>query len=382
MDDLRPQHNEEAVGANHPLKTDVINRAFNVEHDIDGTHKGRDWSFWGLPNVRLIDYYSGDVTKVKVNPSAYNIPLLIGAIWHVMTAAVDVDIDTDIDIGAKAVGSDYYVYACTDGATLSFKISLNSTNPTGFDAAHSRKLGGFHYGRVRNSITTSDVTSGAIVPNSIWDLKFRPACSPEGMAYIGNGVWCDIYLPSVNAAITFSNGNGSPITTGTAKSTYNSTPLTGTEGLSAYSFNELARQSGKRLLTLSEWLQAAHGSPPGEDGNNDHAWAKTTNGARAATGSVADAISLLNIVDCVGNVLEWVDEYLQNGIEAAGAWVDEMPGLNVGRLYVYGNDSFRQIVAGGNWASGLLAGSRCVALCNCPWVVHTSFSSRFACDAL
>jgi len=39
MDDLRPQWNEEAVGANHPTKDDVINRAWNVEHEMDGTHK-------------------------------------------------------------------------------------------------------------------------------------------------------------------------------------------------------------------------------------------------------------------------------------------------------------------------------------------------------
>lgn len=38
MADLRPQYNEEAVGANHPTKADVINRAYNVEHAEDGTH--------------------------------------------------------------------------------------------------------------------------------------------------------------------------------------------------------------------------------------------------------------------------------------------------------------------------------------------------------
>lgn len=38
MADIRPQYNEEAVGANHPTKADVINRAYNVEHDEDGTH--------------------------------------------------------------------------------------------------------------------------------------------------------------------------------------------------------------------------------------------------------------------------------------------------------------------------------------------------------
>lgn len=39
MADLRPQFSEEAVGANHPTKVDVINRAYNVEHEEDGTHK-------------------------------------------------------------------------------------------------------------------------------------------------------------------------------------------------------------------------------------------------------------------------------------------------------------------------------------------------------
>lgn len=38
MADLRPQYNEEAVGANHPTKADVINRAWNIEHEEDGTH--------------------------------------------------------------------------------------------------------------------------------------------------------------------------------------------------------------------------------------------------------------------------------------------------------------------------------------------------------
>ena len=38
MADLRPQYTEEAVGHGHPTKSDVINRAYNVEHDIDGTH--------------------------------------------------------------------------------------------------------------------------------------------------------------------------------------------------------------------------------------------------------------------------------------------------------------------------------------------------------
>ena len=38
MDDLRAQYDEEAVGANHPTKADVINRLVMIEHNMDGTH--------------------------------------------------------------------------------------------------------------------------------------------------------------------------------------------------------------------------------------------------------------------------------------------------------------------------------------------------------
>jgi len=54
MADLRPQHTEEAVGANHPTKTDVINRAWNVEHDEDGLH---------TISLKAIDYQDATPTN-------------------------------------------------------------------------------------------------------------------------------------------------------------------------------------------------------------------------------------------------------------------------------------------------------------------------------
>ena len=39
MADLRPQYSEEVVGHGHPTKADVTNRAWNIQHDEDGTHK-------------------------------------------------------------------------------------------------------------------------------------------------------------------------------------------------------------------------------------------------------------------------------------------------------------------------------------------------------
>ncbi len=310
-------------------------------------------------------------TKHVINNSGTYKVYDIGAAVKELTVA-------DLDTGAAfIVGSDYYLYLCDAGADNEvYKLSLNSTFPAGYDANSSRKIGGFHYGYERVSIAVADVRE-AIVPNSVWDLKHRPKCADtRGMVYLGSGLWVDIYLASVNEAIVFSNGNGSPITAGTCKSTYNSTPLTGTEGLNAYNFQELARRSGKRLLTLSEWLQAAHGHPAGNQFEG-----KTTN--RGTTGEDADigSISLANVVDCARKVTQWIDEYCLQNTGAAG-WVDEMPGMNVGQIYEYGDDTFRQIRTGGHWTYGAYAGSRCVSLYYSPWSVDSSVGCRFACDSL
>lgn len=296
----------------------------------------------------------------------------------------------DSSFTAFALGQNYYIFACQQASgAVKILFSINATFPTGngydgaaYSAANTRKIGGFHYGRARNSITAADVTNGAIVPNSVWDLANRPSCDPTGMVKVGN-IWVDIYLPSVNAAITFSAGNGSPTTAGTAKSAYNATPLTGTEGLNGYNFNELGMRSGKRLLSMSEWLAAAHGSPTGAGGDNTNAWAATANSNRTATGTVINAISLGNVVDCVGNVFELLDEYIiQRDVAGAWAWQNVMSGLGVGLLYMYTATELTQIAAGGYWSTGAYTGSRCVSHIYNPWTLNAGVGSRFACDSL
>lgn len=132
-----------------------------------------------------------------------------------------------------------------------------------WDDTNTRKIGGFHYGFVRNvdeygrEVNTSGSVRGSgwesnvredIAPNSVWTALHRPKCDPSGMAYLGNGLWADIYLASDDGA------NG-------LQSVYNATPITGTEGLNWYIANEKAARVGKRLPDLAEWLIAAEGSP-------------------------------------------------------------------------------------------------------------------------
>ena len=288
--------------------------------------------------------------------------------------------EADLDTGVFAVGTDYYVYLHDDGVdTEVYIISASSTYPSshGCTASNSRKLGGFHYGYERVSITVANVQA-AIVPNSVWDLKHRPKCTPEGMVYLGGGLWVDIYLASVNEAITFNGGNGYPLLTGTAKSIYGAIPLTGTEGLSGYSFNELARRSGKRLLTYAEWLQAAHGCPAGDQyaGNVS---TRGTNGENASIGS----ISFANVVDCARKVYQWLGEFTIRQDSTSWGWQNPMSGQNVGQLYLPNATGISQFIAGGYWGYGGNAGARMVNFYYYPWyATHTDIGSRFACDAL
>lgn len=267
-----------------------------------------------------------------------------------------------------AFGTDYYIYACqpANGAEPIFKLSINSTYPNGYTATNSRKIGGFHYGKIRTGTNPGDVADG-IVPNSVWDLLNRPRCSPEGMVKIAN-FWADIYLAS-------DDGNGG------LKSAYNATPLTGTEGLNWYNFVERAAKVGKRLLTYAEWCAAAQGSPEGLDASNTNAWTATANTARHPTGTVANATSFCGARDCVGNVWEWLDELTIRQDSTSWAWYDVL-GAGYGDAYLPHDLGLVAFIAGGNWAVGSRAGSRAVDLVNFPWNANVSVGSRAACDSL
>lgn len=278
--------------------------------------------------------------------------------------------DNDGSFSAWVFGTDYYIYACqpSSGAEPVYKLSINSTHPTGYTGFNSRKIGGFHYGMVRTGPNPGDVTEG-IVPNSVWDLKNRPRCSPEGMVKVGN-IWVDIYLAS-------DDGQGG------LKSAYNVIPLTGIEGLSWYDFVERAAKVGKRLMTYAEWCAAAQGSPQGLDGSNENAWTKTTNTGRNPTGIIPNATSIYNVRDCVGNVLELLNEmaYRETG-STTFAWYDVLPGRGYGQIYMQSEVSLISMRTGGNFDSGVCAGSRTVALDTSPWDVYSRSGARAACDAL
>jgi formylglycine-generating enzyme required for sulfatase activity len=358
-------------------------------------------------------YPSSDVIVVKQG----TIIALFNNLWRTFEIHQDIELKAgDIDVGGSfQVGKDYYVYLVDDGAGGVLVISANSTFPDGAVADNSRKLGGFHFGHIRcvNSryapIDSNGVIYGAtgtiwqdnvitgIVQNSVWDLKNRPNCSPEGMVLIGSR-WVDIYKTSVAETVTFENGtNGLFVANGLLQSKYGQLPVTGTEGLNWYSFQELASRSGKRLQSYAEFIQSAAGNPGGQAAADDYGWTKTSNTTRARTGCNVNnntgqyvpaggvkpyAISAHNLVDAIGNVWEWInDTSIYDGGSTSGGWRDVL-GADKGQLYAYTDYGIHAFLCGGVWFNGVYCGGRTVLLNYDPWAVHTSFGSRLACDKL
>lgn len=325
---------------------------------------------------------------------------------------------SNLDIGsAFALGTDYYIYLCDIGGTNdeTFVISANSTYPDGYGADNSRKIGGFHYGKCRSAnaalepVNASGVARGTgwvstvydgIVPRSVWTLAHRPKCEPEGMVYLGGGLWVDIYLSSDDGA-------------GGLLSAYNKAPMTGTEGANWYTFVERALASGKKLLTYDEFCAAAKGSPQGLANSNTNAWSATTNTGRNNTGLVDYAVSSIGCRDCVGNVWEWTRSLSHrgqpqvltgsgtfaasdggragqaytngNGHGTTGAWGWDTVspfGDGYGNIYEFYDFSLIALIAGGYWNDGVRAGARAVNLYDYPWIVGTYIGARCACDSL
>jgi hypothetical protein len=361
-------------------------------------------------------YPSSDIILVKQG----TIVALFNNLWRTFEVHQDIELGAgDLDTGGGfQVGTDYYVYLVDDGAGGVLVISANSTYPSGAAAENSRKLGGFHFGHIRcvNSryapVDGNGVVFGAtgtiwqnnvvigIVPNSVWDLKNRPTCSPEGMVLVGNR-WVDIYLSSAAEVVTFENStNGLFVAAGLLQSKYGMLPATGVDGLNWFSFQELAIRSGKRNQTYAEFVQDAVGNPGGQDNANDYGWTSLSNSqGRTRTGcqvnpstgqydSVAGvkpyAISAYTLVDMVGNVNDWTDDFVtyDGNTTTSGTW-RQLFGLDKGYDHTVNENSLRTFMCGGLWAWGAYGGSRAITTSQYPFGADASYAgAHLVCDRL
>ena len=285
----------------------------------------------------------------------------------ILTAA-----DSDGSFVSFTLGENYYIYALqpSSGAEPDFVISVNSTYPDTYTENNSRKIGGFHYGRIRTTAQRYNDTASIdvnILPNSVWSLNYRPYCDPTGMVKVSN-FWADIYLASEGAGTW-------PDTE--LVSEYNANPVSGIQNYNWYDFARGFSNANKRMLDYQEWVQAAYGSPEGHDGDNNAAWSATSNSDRTETGTVEQAVSCYNLVDCAGNLWETLNTF---GGSSSGSWNDSLrtgkdSGFQLGEIY----SSIRMAIAGGYRSNGTDCGSRTLYLHYGPSSVYAHIGSRGAC---
>ena len=249
---------------------------------------------------------------------------------------------TDYTVAATRAGKDFYLYATSAGRLI---LSANATVPTGHTAATSRKIGGFHclclsVGTIAGH-TLTDFLTGDILPPSIWDLIFRPICSPEGMVYAGVAdVWVDIYLQS-----------------GTGSATRSANGATTTDTRTYWDHADDLAAVGKRMLYDLEFSAIAYGSP--EATNISGSADPVTTGGHVDTASKR-IISNCGCEDAVGVLWQWVDGghiYRNHDSVYNGAWSYKSTNGR-GSQYTQGADGAVGLLAGGYWNSGSLCGSR------------------------
>lgn len=276
-----------------------------------------------------------------------------------------------------ALGDDIYIYAVDNGvAEAKLIASKNADFPDGYSAVTSRKIGGFHYGRVRpvaNRYDTAFLPTVQIVPNSVWDLNHRPTCDPTGMVeIISGGFWADIYLNSEGGGTWPENV---PV------SRYGQT-LIRNNVYARSDFHLLLRNAGKRLPMVEEFLTYAEGSPAGQDTNNETAWAANSNTGPAPSGSVAKAVSMFNVVDVVGNVWDYLGDHSDWGdtLRKDATVVNVGQDASIPRGMV-DHAEWRNFAGGGVWNSGEEAGSRCLHSGSKPWFTNGIVGLRGVCEA-
>ncbi len=270
--------------------------------------------------------------------------------------------------------------------------------------------------------------------SSIWTMAFKelpfmsnPAKCPSDMVWVSTGKFCiDKYEASNGGGSYYVdiNGNGETDTavnvygdgtnwnetTATAKavSIYNATPWV--------SLNQVAAKAaclaaGKRLATNYELLLAAKGTPdpyssdPGDDSEPCNIWTNSkpsvatwsvTNQA-IKTGTATSCVSTAGAYDLIGNVWEWTDNVINNGLHPAtgvalpsqnyirGLDIYGLPTSTGSSTADYNYDHFwinvsgyRGFIRGGDWDNGSDAGLFALGLRYAPSSVNSGIGFRCA----
>lgn len=259
------------------------------------------------------------------------------------TTAVEYASGFAVTLPTLTAGSDYAIYATTDGRLLA---DLNWSAPSGEAAGTTRKVGGFHV-----------ALTGEILPYSLWDLNYRPKCpDPRGMVCINGMFWSDIYLLGVNhhidgtsrASVTIADGASPP----KIPTIYNGNGSSAYANLTWFVAQDVLQSHGKRCPSWAEFSMLAFGVTEGTSVGTDPVTTKHDAPRRSRWG----------VEQATGNLHVWGADIQGN---AGGAWA----AITDGRGSVY-NSGVTAVLLGATWDSAGYSGSR-----SANWYVSPSYSS-------
>lgn len=344
--------------------------------------------------------YKGHFYKLDTDSVAFTktgagtISIKAGTTLTVAATLLTFALATAVVMPALAAGTDYAIYACTDG-TLRADASVNF--PTGYTLANSSKIGGFHYGLVAPGTTvvggafTVDINSmmwsqfdvdklAGINLYSLWDLKFRPACrNPRGMVLVADSFWADIYLCNTDTAANGTSKFNTNVASGTVL------PKIPTEfggwGFVDYTngnwwtFNEIARANGKRLPCEAEFVAAAFGVTEGQ----------SLGGAAStipSTARQAGYTSKYGLEQASGHIWTWGADSSTRWDGLATPWNWRNVNGGRGQVYLYGDSNLVRVLLGGSRSYAASSGSRASSWGNFPWDSSGSIGLRAFADHL
>ena len=292
--------------------------------------------------------------------------------------------DTSISMPSLTAGTDYFVYAKTNGTVEAVAATGTWPTPVASPPANSRLIGGFHYAPGGNATgRTGGNTTAGINEYSAWDLKWRPAApDPRGMALVSNMFWSDIYLCNRDPQVKGTSRNNEPIADGETGSTTTAIVPTafGGNGSTRYAtwnwWNaaEALAAFGKQHPTYQQFAALAFGATEAASRGNDPV--TTGLGTTNAGSSNADEkfTSKWGIIQATG--VEWVWGADFGGGAAAASWTANTESR--GSTYQMENAAF----FGGAWNESANSGSRASLWNNSPTFSPSSIGARGVCDHL
>lgn len=355
-----------------------------IEHAALGVTSGGAAPALAVPGLFV---KASPLSPAFAKTAAGELSIKAGAIISVAGQLLRIDVDTPVIMPALVAGSDYAIYACTDGA---IRADANWSAPAGYTTANSRKIGGFHYGLVAPGTTVAggqfattgngmiwtqvdvDLIAG-INAWSIWDPHYRPNCpDPRGMARTVGGTWVDIYFCSTDVDV---NGTSRYNTNAASGTVLPKKPVAfGGDGVATYAnltwwvASELAHAAGKRLPWEHEFVDAAFGVTE----------AVSLGGASVtipATAREPRFTSKYGIEQASGHIYTW-------GLDSGQVGETYSWQVSSGGRGSSFTTPHRRVLLGGTRSDGSASGSRCSHWRNAPWNSGWVIGLRAACDHL